>query len=74
MLLGELCELLEVPPPDPTGPDDETNAYVFERAVPFPSPDGTSTGERWGIHSRRLPGSVGGPFCAHLLFGASQVP
>ena len=31
MFLNELCALLEVPRPDPAGPDDESNAYVFER-------------------------------------------
>ena len=40
MFLGELCDILEVPRPDPAGPDDETNANVLERAVPFPNPDG----------------------------------
>jgi hypothetical protein len=35
MFLNELCDLPEVPRPDPAGPDDEKNAYVFERAVPF---------------------------------------
>jgi hypothetical protein len=43
MFLNEMCDLLEVPPPDPAGPDDEKNAYVFERAVPFPKPDGSTT-------------------------------
>jgi hypothetical protein len=43
MILNELCDLLEVPRPDPAGPDDEKNAYVFERAVPLPNPDGTTT-------------------------------
>ena len=32
MFLNELCELLDVPRPDPAGPDDEKNAYVFARA------------------------------------------
>lgn len=32
----ELCDLLEVPRPDPATPDDSRNAYVFERAVPLP--------------------------------------
>jgi hypothetical protein len=40
MFLNELCDLLEVRRPDPAGPDDEKNAYVFERAVPFSNPDG----------------------------------
>jgi hypothetical protein len=43
MFLNELCDLLGVPPPDPAGPDDEKNAYVFERAVAFANPDGSTT-------------------------------
>jgi hypothetical protein len=52
MFLNELCDLLEVPRPDPAGPDDEKNAYVFERAVPFPNPDGTTTVKRIDLHKR----------------------
>jgi hypothetical protein len=43
MFLIKRSDLLEVPRPDPAGPDDEKNAYVFERAVPFPNPDGSTT-------------------------------
>lgn len=32
----ELCELLEVPRPDPTTPHDNDNSYVFEKNVPLP--------------------------------------
>src|SRR5690554_3925293 len=43
--LVELCELLGVEKPDPSTPDNERNAYVFERAVTFHHGDGsTSTG------------------------------
>ena len=52
MFLNELCDLLEVPRPDPAGPDDEKNAYVFERAVPFPNPDGTVTVKRIDLYKR----------------------
>jgi hypothetical protein len=31
---------------DQAGPDDNKYAYVFERAAPFPNPDGTTTIER----------------------------
>ena len=34
MFLSELCDLLEVPRPDPTVPEDEKNHYVFEKSVP----------------------------------------
>ena len=52
MFLNELCDLLEVPRPDPAGPDDEKNAYVFERAVPFPNPDGATTVKRIELYKR----------------------
>jgi hypothetical protein len=52
IFLNELCDLLEVPRPDPAGPDDEKNAYVFERAVPFPNPDGTTTVQRIDFYKR----------------------
>jgi hypothetical protein len=35
LFLTELCDVLEVPHPDPAGSDTEANAYVFERAVTF---------------------------------------
>ncbi len=41
LFLSELCELLEVPRPDPAVADDSQNAYVFERAVTFRNPDGS---------------------------------
>lgn len=43
LFLTELCALLELPPPDPTGADTAGNAYVFERAVPLHQPDGKTT-------------------------------
>lgn len=42
MFLSELCDLLEVPRPDPTSPDPEKNLYVFDRAIPRVNPDGSS--------------------------------
>lgn len=45
LFLSELCDLLDVPRPEPTQPDDRNNAYVFERAVTFRHGTGlTSTG------------------------------
>ena len=38
--LLELCEVLDVPKPKPTTPDQAANAYVFEKVVP--SAEGTS--------------------------------
>jgi hypothetical protein len=52
MFLNELCDLLEVPRPGPAGPDDEKNARVFERAVPFPNPDGTTAVKRIDLYKR----------------------
>ncbi len=36
LFLAELCELLNVPHPEPAGPDDSLNSYVFEKSVPLP--------------------------------------
>jgi len=52
MFLNELCDRLDVARPDPAGPDDEKNAYVFERAVPFPNPDGSTTVKRIDLYKR----------------------
>jgi hypothetical protein len=52
LFLSELCEVLDVPRPEPTGPDDENNSYVFERAVPFLNPDGSTTVKRIDLYKR----------------------
>ena len=36
--LKELCRVLGVPEPDAAGPDDDKNAYVFDRRVTFRDP------------------------------------
>ncbi len=43
LFLSELCQLLDLPLPDPTSPDNSQNAYVFERAITRRNPDGSST-------------------------------
>jgi hypothetical protein len=43
IFLAELCDVLEVPRPEPTKPDEGENAYVFEKAVTFHHGDGTSS-------------------------------
>jgi hypothetical protein len=43
LFLSELCDLLEVPRPNPTSADPSQNRYVFERAVEMKKPDGSST-------------------------------
>ncbi len=41
--LRELCTLLDVPQHDPHRPDDEDNAYIFERRVRMTRGDGESS-------------------------------
>jgi len=43
LFLTELCDLLGVDHPDPAGPENERNAYVFDRAVTFTNGDGTTS-------------------------------
>jgi hypothetical protein len=52
LFLSELCDILEVPHPDPTRPNDDDNAYVFERRVVFANPDGTQTYGRIDLYKR----------------------
>ena len=43
--LKELCQLLELPEPDPTDAQEDANTYVFEKAVSLNNGDGSfSTG------------------------------
>ena len=41
--LAELCDVLDVPRPDPARPDNQDNAYVFERSLRFADGDGGTT-------------------------------
>ncbi|MBM4354428.1 MAG: class I SAM-dependent DNA methyltransferase [Deltaproteobacteria bacterium] len=50
--LLELCDALEVARPDPSGPDDEANQYVFEKAVTFRHGDGTTSVGRIDLYKR----------------------
>jgi SAM-dependent methyltransferase len=52
LFLTELCDVLEVPRPDPAGPDDNQNAYVFERGVAFENGDGTTSPGRMDLYRR----------------------
>jgi hypothetical protein len=52
MFLNGLCDLLEVPRPDPAGTDDEKNSYVFERAVPSANADGSTMIKRIDLCKR----------------------
>ena len=48
LFLSELCDVLDVPRPDPATPDGADNAYVFEKAVPLPH----GTTERIDLYRR----------------------
>ncbi len=52
LFLSELCDLLGVPRPDPSGPDHSKNAYVFERAVHFHNGDGTTSFGRIDLYKK----------------------
>ncbi len=52
LFLSELCDILGVPRPEPTRPDDAENAYVFERAVTFQNGDGTTSPGRIDLYKR----------------------
>ena len=41
LFVTDLCELLDLPRPDPASQDNENNAYVFERLVKISAPDGS---------------------------------
>lgn len=43
LFLTELCELLDLPRPEPASDDTRDNAYVFERRVDIHHPDGSVT-------------------------------
>lgn len=50
--LIELCGVLGVPRPEPASFETETNAYVFERAVTFREPDGSTSRGRIDLYKR----------------------
>lgn len=52
LFLAELCDLLGVPRPNPAGPDDARNDYVFERAVTFRHGDGSTSTGRIDLYKR----------------------
>ncbi len=52
LFLAELCDVLGVPRPDPTRPDDHENSYVFERNVQFDNFDGTYSTGRIDLYKR----------------------
>ncbi len=52
LFLSELCDVLGVPRPDPTKPDDDENVYVFERSVTFNHADGSTSTGRIDLYKR----------------------
>ncbi len=52
LFLGELCEVLELPRPEPASADAAKNAYVFERWVDFVAPSGEITKKRIDLYRR----------------------
>lgn len=50
LFLTELCDLLEVPRPDPTQAYDTFNRYVFEKAVTFRNADGSTAQGRIDLY------------------------
>ncbi len=52
LFLTELCDVLGVPRPEPTQPDNTQNAYVFERAVTFHHADGSTSSGRIDLYRR----------------------
>lgn len=52
LFLTQLCGVLDVPPPDPAGPDSTQNSYVFERSVTFQHPGGKKSNGRIDLYKR----------------------
>jgi len=52
LFLSELCDLLEVPRPEPTVAEEEKNGYVFEKAVVFHHRDGSTSAGRIDLYKR----------------------
>lgn len=52
LFLTELCSVIGVPAPEPAGHEAGLNAYVFERAVTFRQPDGTTARGRIDLYKR----------------------
>ncbi len=52
LFLAELCDVLGVPRPDQASHHASANAYVFERAVTFREPDGSTAHGRIDLYKR----------------------
>ncbi len=49
---NELCDLLGLPSPEPSQPDNQSNDYVFERRVDFKFEDGSTSAGRIDLYKR----------------------
>jgi hypothetical protein len=52
LFLSELCDILDVPRPNPTRPEDDDNDYVFERRIVFINPDSSHSFGRIDLYKR----------------------
>lgn len=52
MFLTELCDLLEIPKPEPAVEQEDRNSYVFERRVPAKRVDGPTTSNFIDLYKR----------------------
>lgn len=52
LFLSELCDVLGVARPNPAGPVDAENGYVFERSVTFRHGDGSASVGRIDLYKR----------------------
>jgi len=52
LFLTELCSVISVPTPEPASHHTEQNSYVFERAVTFREPDGSTARGRIDLYKR----------------------
>jgi hypothetical protein len=53
LFLSELCDLIEVPRPEPSTSDEDANTYVIDKAVVFKELDGTSTTNFIDLYKRK---------------------
>jgi SAM-dependent methyltransferase len=52
LFLAELCDLLDVPRPEPATPDNQENGYVFERSLRFTDGEGSQTTNYIDLYKR----------------------
>ncbi len=52
LFLAELCDVLELPRPEPARPVNEENTYSFERKVYVPRGDGTNELKRLDLYRK----------------------